>query len=134
VATTEPVRTELRDDGGTAATPSDGSTLRLAGLVTAGVGGVGLGAGTFFAVRAGSFQSKVEDACAVSCEWSEVAADDATGRKAATRGKIAFAIGGAALIGGTVMYLLGRRSSTESAPIAVVPTSGGVAVWASGSF
>ena len=113
---------------------SAGGGLKLAGLVTAGVGMAALGAGTFFAFRASSRQSDIDAACAGGCVWGDKADLDAQGKTAAARGKIAFAIGGAAVIAGGVMFFMGRSRSHEHAPVALAPTADGAMLVTSGSF
>ncbi len=101
--------------------------MRIAGIATMGVGLVGLGAGTFFALSARAKSNEVAAACndADGCDWSMFARLDEAGHTAATRGKLAFAIGGAAVIGGAVLFVLGGKKSQEAPSVAFAPTADG---------
>ena len=101
---------------------NSGRTLKLAGIATAGVGAVTIGVGVFFGLRAGSLASDVEDAQVWTPELDQKFAD---GESAATNATIMFAVGGAAIIGGGVLYYLGhRRDAQQRRDLAVAPTAG----------
>ncbi|HVG86437.1 MAG TPA: hypothetical protein VM820_18060 [Vicinamibacterales bacterium] len=100
-------------DRGTPEQSERGKGQRIGGLVTMGVGAVGLGLGAFFGVQA---MGKKSDA---GCDGN--ACPDATSKSlyedaqsAGTISTIAFAIGGVALAGGAVLYLT-APSASESA-------------------
>ncbi|MGE0548870.1 MAG: hypothetical protein AB7O24_31035 [Kofleriaceae bacterium] len=103
---------------------SPGRGLRLSGIAVAGLGVAAVGAGVYFGLSA---RSKSKDLNS-SPTWEPALERNA---KAADRNaKITLAVGGAAIIGGAVLYYLGHRASQEHAPVAVVPAGdGGSIVW-----
>lgn len=105
-----------------------GSTRRWIGLGLVGVGLAAAGSGTFFALRVGSLERDREGLCPAPCTWSEALARreaelQQDGDRASTLAIASFAVGGAALVTGAVLYLTGRTTRTEHAM--VVPTRGG---------
>jgi hypothetical protein len=106
---------------------SDGSTQRTIGIVV-GVGGlalVGLGAGFGLSAKSSLDDSNAENHCRADnkCDAIGVAArDDA--KSAALVSTIGFIAGGAALIGGTVLYFTAPRRDAKPAGFRVVPTGG----------
>jgi len=109
-------------------------TLRIAGLATAGVGVGLLVVGTAFAFNASGISSDVASDCndADGCNWIERSKDDDRGRSRATLSRIMFGVGGAALIGGGVMYVLGRSPKRER--MAIVPSGDGALVTFGGRY
>jgi tetratricopeptide (TPR) repeat protein len=108
------------------ATSSSGSGLKITGIVTGAIGVIAVGVGGVFAYKA---DQASEDARAVrvAAPW-EPAIDD-RGETAERNARILMAVGGAAIVTGTVLYLLGARSNDEPS-VAVVPRSdGAAAVW-----
>ena len=115
-----------------------GRGQRIAGLGVAALGVVVLGVAGYYTFKAHDYQNQREELCAKelaagpTCPWTQARedadnrlADD--GHTAQTRARIGWGVGGAALIGGVVLYVLGR--SAESANVAIVPsTSGAMAV------
>jgi len=110
--------------------PSRGRGLRIAGLVTAGVGVLCIGGGVLFGLQAKSASDELSEDGAT---FSQSKLDD--GEAAERNMFILYGVGGAAVIGGTVMYFMGRSRGRESkltmAPV-VGPRRAGVAL--SGSF
>ncbi|MGE0868358.1 MAG: tol-pal system YbgF family protein [Kofleriaceae bacterium] len=106
---------------------SPGRTLRISGIAVTGLGAVAVGAGIYFGFAA---RSKSKDLNSSSV-WDPALQRDA---KAADRNaKITFAVGGAALIGGAVLYYLGHRARHERSSIALIPTIDGASVvWSAG--
>lgn len=104
-----------------------GKTLRLAGLATAATGGVFLIAGGVLALNARSIQNEIESDCAMGCDWADKQDRDDLGRGRTTLSRLSFVVGGIAVVGGGVMFALGRSKSRE-APVAIVPTSDGAMV------
>ena len=107
--------------------PSNGSGQRTAGLIVGGIGVVGLVVGGIFGLQAKSKNDDSLDECrtddASLCSAEGVALrDDA--RTAATVSTVAMAVGGAALVGGIVLYLT-APSDTEvgGAPLRVAATA-----------
>lgn len=93
---------------------SRGGTMRTLGLIVGGAGVVGLGIGTFFGVRAISKNSDAEGYCkgGTTCEDPRGVSLTEEASSAATASNIAFGLGAAAVIGGTVLYLMAPRTST----------------------
>jgi hypothetical protein len=107
-----------------------GKTKRVAGLVIGGVGVAGLGASVFFGLRARSAANDAETAM-MGDMWNP--GIQTRGETAARNAKIAAGIGGALVITGGVLYMLGRKSSSESSSVSVVPAYDGASlVWAGG--
>ncbi len=90
-------------------------------------GGLALAAATYFAVDAKNAESDVENAYAHGGEGWNLAAIDERGQRSAKLGTWLGIGGGALVIGGVTSYLLGRRAE-RTAPIALVPKTGGAEV------
>jgi len=89
-----------------------GRGLRIAGLVTGGAGVVMIGAGIAFGMKASGLADEVAE------QYDPDKVDE--GESAESTAIILYVAGGAALVGGTVMYFLGRRAGRER--VAVVPS------------
>lgn len=112
------------------ATPrAAGRGLRLAGLGSAGVGLVALGAGLYFNHVAGARADDIE-ACPEPCAPATWQPLDADGRAARRDARIAFAVGGVGVIAGAAFYLLGARSRPDEQPITVTTTATGATLHA----
>jgi tetratricopeptide (TPR) repeat protein len=111
--------------------PDPGKTRRIVGLVTAIGGGVLLATGGALAYNVSSLESQIEDACSTQCDWEDVRGLDDKAHTRSTLSTVAFITGGAAVIGGTALYLWGRRMTRE-ARVAIIPTSDGA--FASAAF
>jgi len=137
--------TDPTPGGGTSATPSTppaltspprppppidrGRSLRLSGLVTAGVGVGGLAAGVLWSLRARSLGDDIEATCATGCTAAAVLAADRDGAAAERNATIAYAAGAVAVAVGVGLYVVGRQRAHERPAIALVPTrDGGLAV------
>jgi hypothetical protein len=83
----------------------------VAGLVTAGVGLVGIGAGVYYGQRARSIADEL-----TSSQYFNSQRDNER-KTAITLQYVGYTVGGVAVASGLVMYLLGTRSSN----IALVP-------------
>src|SRR5262249_19343038 len=70
---------------------------------------------------------------ATPCTAAQVMHWDDRGHTASVLAVAAYAAGGAALVGGTALYLLGRRRDAEP-PIAIAPAPGGALVTAGFAF
>jgi hypothetical protein len=106
--------------------PKDMSTLQIVGLVTAGVGVVGLGLGTYFGISAIKGKSDTDPACP-----NENCIDQASYDKrhdAVASGNlatIAFIAGGVLAATGTTLFIVGKPRSAEAGPSAqLVPLVG----------
>lgn len=119
--------------------PSSGTRgrgQRIAGLAIGGAGIVGLGLAAFFTYQAHDYTNKREALCADeiaatgTCEWTDEREQDERsfddkGDRAALRARIFWGVGGAAVVGGVLLYLLAPSASSESAAVTFVPSQGG---------
>ncbi len=98
---------------------------RTAGVIAICTGALGVFFGLAFTVRSIELRDNVRDACAAGCDWSDptLKREDAAGHRANTMAEIGLVGGGAAVIGGVVLYLVGRP-----APVTVAPAEGGAVV------
>jgi hypothetical protein len=118
---------------------SSGSPLRTVGLITAGVGALGLAAGTVFAVLA---KQKLDDSNAQGCDATSNCPGGSfdTRNQARSDGDLStvfFVGGGVLLAGGLTMWLVAPKpASTRSASFELAPSLGLHAAGASmrGSF
>lgn len=108
-----------------------GRGLRIAGLVSAGVGLVALGAAVHYGIQA----RQASDAISENQEgWTRGLLDRYDqGESAETRMIVLSGVGGAALAAGGVLYWLGWRAGRAES-IAVAPTAGGAALSLAGRF
>lgn len=111
------------------ATPSRGRGLRLAGLITAGAGVVGLGAGVAFQLRAGSLSDELSKPGA---PYDRGKIND--GESAERNMTLAYAAGGVLVVGGAALYLLGRRAGSERLAVSPTVSSQGGGLVVSGSW
>ena len=100
-----------------------GKSLRIAGLVTAGTGAIGIGIGVAFSIRGTNLKNQVANDCATSCVWDNEKSLDASGKRANTIALVSYIAGGVAALAGTTMFVVGRLK-IES--VAVSPTSAAV--------
>ncbi|MDB4961117.1 MAG: Tetratricopeptide 2 repeat protein [Myxococcales bacterium] len=106
-----------------------GGGLKIAGIAVGGVGLIAVGAGVVFGLRASSAAGDAEKLPPGSV-WEPGIED--RGEKASKNAKLFFAIGGAAVITGGVLYFLGAKKSSESSSVALIPTHDGASLtWAS---
>lgn len=117
------------------AAPDDpGATRRHVGLALGGAGLAALGAGVWFHHDVLYFEDRSQRCMAAApCTAAQVAHWDDRGHTASVLAVAAYAAGGAALAGGTALYLLGRRRDAEP-PIAIAPVPGGALVTAGFAF
>ena len=117
------------------AAPDDpGATRRHVGLALGVAGLAAVGAGAWFHHDVLYFEHRSRSCSATApCTAAQVAHWDDRGHTASVLAIAAYATGGAALVGGTALYLLGRRRDTEP-PVAIVPTPGGALVTAGFAF
>lgn len=119
-----------------------GRTKRLIGL---GLGVTGLGAaalgGYYGVIRAGDLKDQASE-CATDPTCSATGRIDDLNEQGASynrRGYILAAVGGAAIIGGTVLYISGRKAGKRDAAnqMAIIPSiapGGGVSMTLTGGF
>ncbi|HEX6276462.1 MAG TPA: hypothetical protein VFZ53_25650 [Polyangiaceae bacterium] len=97
---------------------SDGSTLRTAGLITAGAGVVALGVGTFLALDAKSKYDDAEKRCTNGVCPPGPYQDSEDARSQGTIATVVFAVGGAALATGAVLFFIAPTGSSDERPAA----------------
>jgi len=112
-----------------------GRGQRIAGIAIGAAGLVGIGVAAYFTYQASDYTSQREALCAQeiasggTCQWTEEreqqenALDD-KGDRAQLRARIAWGVGGAALVGGVVLYLL-APSAREHTSVTIAPSQGG---------
>ena len=104
-----------------------GRGLRIAGLVTAGVGVACLAGGVVFGMKASGLADEVAE------QYDPDKVDE--GESASSTAVMLYVVGGAAVVGGGVMYFLGRRAGrSSSVAVAPVVTGDRVALAAWGTF
>lgn len=104
---------------------SPGRSQRIIGLSVGGVGVVALGASVVFGLRARGAASDAESGT-VGSTWDP--SIQTHGKTYARNAKISAAVGGALLVTGGVLYVLGRRGAAETNHVAVVPEAGGASL------
>jgi hypothetical protein len=104
--------------------PSPHTTLKIAGLVTAGVGVALVGAAVYYSFDAADKSRKLEELCAGGCSAGDTLSLDLAGHDAGRNAVVLYVVGGAALAAGAVMF--GWASLDE--PVAITPLPGGAAV------
>jgi len=96
--------------------PRPGKGMRVAGIVTVGVGVAALGAATFFGLRARSLANELEDATQAGQPWSQDLADkESQGKTMNTLALVGFGVGAAAVVTGGILYYLGARKDARTA-------------------
>jgi hypothetical protein len=111
--------------------PSSWSGQHTAGVITAGVGVIGVGIGSFFGLRASSKFSDAKDACPNYPDGCDRRATDLnkSAKEAGTISTIGFVAGGALLAAGAVLYF---TAPTKKPSVAFVVGPGSAFV--KGSF
>ena len=100
-----------------------GRTLRISGLAVGGVGVASIATGVFFGLRARSQSRDLNNAD----EWDPSL--ESSAKRADRNAKILLGVGGAALIGGGVLFYLGMRAE-QSSQVAIIPsTDGATLAW-----
>ncbi len=109
--------------------PSKTSTMKIAGLVIAGVGVVGVGVGSVFGINALGKKSDSDAHCVDSrCDAIGTTLRE-DGRSAGTMSTIFMGVGGAAIVGGVVLWAIApSASSSVSVSASVDPRSQGLLV------
>jgi serine/threonine-protein kinase len=112
----------------------ESSVLTWTGLIVAGAGLVGVGAGTYYGVRARQNWSQVEGIHQDSLDWGDREQeywDDAEAQE--RRAKVLLGVGAATVIVGGVLYVLGARSGGDTS-MSASASPGGAVVGVSGAF
>ena len=116
-ATAPTEQPDAAQEGGT-------SGLRIASYVSFGVGVVGLGVGTAFALSSSSKRSEADDICNLEGEFScpvdrrdEVAQLDSDADSAKTMSIVGFVVGGVGVATGVTLFILSGNNDKKSASI-----------------
>jgi len=91
--------------------------MRIAGLVTGGVGVVLLGVGTYFGLHASSLKSDIQN------EKTYSSSRDSDYKSASTLAVVGLVGGAVVAAGGAVLYVLGARQKDEGAAPGATPPS-----------
>lgn len=119
--------------------PETAKKLKVAGLVTGGAGVVLAGVGTFFAIRAGSLKSEIQNEVNTTGEYTAaLASKNSDMESAQTMAVIGLVAGGVAVAGGAVLYYLGWKKTPHdggaTAMLSPGVTPGGGSLFLSGRF
>jgi tetratricopeptide (TPR) repeat protein len=107
--------------------PLSNHTLRLAGISSAALGVVLLGAAVYFSNQAGALAQQLETACAHGCSGASVHGIDEAGRIDDHDAIALYAIGGTALAAGATVIVWTWLRAPGEAPV-IAPTQGGATV------
>lgn len=100
--------------------------LEAAGLITAGVGAAAVGGGVYLALRA---KDQFDTVNATETWSAELDGTLDAAQRHRTQAIVLSAVGGSALVGGGILYFLGRRGSVvQERALSVAPTRGGARV------
>lgn len=113
-----------------------GRAQRLAGVVVGGFGAAGLGVAVYFTVKASDYTRQREHLCSQeiadtgTCAWTterDTREDELNdkGERAQLAARIAWTVGGAAVLGGVALYLLAPSAAAEGSAMTIVPSQGG---------
>ncbi|MEO7093238.1 MAG: hypothetical protein ABI175_08305, partial [Polyangiales bacterium] len=113
-----------------------GRTQRIDGIGVAAFGVVVLGAAGYYTWKIHDYTTERAGFCTdelaanPTCMWTQEREErenelEDLGQSAQKRARIGWAVGGAALIGGVVLYMLGRDSSEHGTTISIVPSTDG---------
>jgi tetratricopeptide (TPR) repeat protein len=101
-----------------------GRTRRIAGVATAGVGVLLIGAGGWFALDARDAADDVSAAYDQGGDWEDIEAIDARGRRSEKIAVVCAGAGAIAVVAGVGLYVLGHRAE-RAAQVSVQPRPGG---------
>jgi hypothetical protein len=101
--------------------PGGVSGMRIASYVSFGVGVVGLGAGTVFALSSSSKSNEADDICNLQGEFScpedrrgEVAKLDSDADSARTMSIVGFVVGGVGVVTGVTLFILSNKDNKRA--------------------
>jgi hypothetical protein len=119
--------------------PEPTHTLRTAGIATMAAGAVAAGLGIYFTIKTSGYASDREGICPNGCMWTQAdanlaASDDSKGKSAQRWAVVSYAVAGAAIAGGAIMYAMGRDTARSTPTIGAVPQPGGAMVVAGFGF
>ncbi len=128
-----PVRVVAPRESPAAEGAPHGRSKRIFGLLVAGAGVAVLGTGLYYGLDARAKSDEVATFFERGGMWTaRYQALESDGQSAATRAKILGVAGGAALVGGALLYALGWREGSEAPALAAAPLGGGAWVsWCS---
>jgi tetratricopeptide (TPR) repeat protein len=106
-----------------------GGSLRLAGIITGGVGVAGLAVAVGFSVHGANLKEEIAQHCGgmASCNWDMWKSKDAAGKEANTIAAVAYIGGGVAVLAGAALYMFGH---TRVEHVVVMPIDHGASVGA----
>jgi tetratricopeptide (TPR) repeat protein len=111
-----------------ATSPETAKKMKVAGLVTGGVGVVLAGVGTFFAIQASSLKSEIEGELAKPeaerPSFMALQGKDSDMKSAQTMAVIGLAAGGVAIVGGAALYYIGWKKTPHDGGTTAMLTPG----------
>jgi len=111
------------------------SDLEIGGITAGAIGVVSLGLGAYFGVQAQSLSDQLSQHDPTTPWPNDIRAIGQRGRSYEERERALLVLGGAAVVTGGVMYVLGRsRRLTERVAIAPLVSRDGVGVTIAGGF
>ena len=119
------------------AEPRDGKSQRTVALIVGGIGVIGVGVGSAFGLMAKSSDEKADPLCSSSDHCTDEGKSLVnSAHSKATVATVAFAIGGAGLLGGAILWLTAPKPQERGPSVTVVPTVGpdGAGIFAKGRF
>jgi hypothetical protein len=121
----EPLEDALLEPGPPVeATSTRTSMVQQAGLIAAGAGVLGIGIGTYFGIKAIHENNSSSDGCAGNACYPDAKQTRLDARSDGNVSTAAFVAGGALLIGGAAMYVLGGDAAVGRGRIQAAPVLG----------
>ncbi len=117
--------------GGAGSERRGGGTKKMLGLISGGVGIALIATGGYFSLQAGDNADQVAERCAEAtpCTWdAELEGLQSDGEAASRNAIIMYSIGGAAVVGGVVLYVLGVNEARAAPRLSFAPLRGGGAL------
>jgi tetratricopeptide (TPR) repeat protein len=110
------------------------SSLGTVGLIVAGAGVVITGAGAYFYLQSNKTFNDVNDRCPSGRCDPALQTDVDRGKRDETLGRIGLGLGGAAVVTGVVLFVIGNGQAKEQSSARVVPYVGSRSLGLSGRF